>query len=163
MLTILLSACATSNNVPLSIQSPPANNPLLRMVIVDTDNFIGKQVRWGGIIVNVSSDNGLSAMEIEYFPLNRYGLPLINLRSAGMFIAQTDQFFDPDLYQQGLLITFSGTIKSEITKTVNRKEYFLPIITITDSHLWPYTISNGKAYPIIDARARNARREATTQ
>jgi outer membrane lipoprotein len=163
MLIILLSACATSNNVPPSIQSPPANNLVLRLVILNTDNFIGQQVRWGGKIINVSSDNGHSTMEIEHFPLNRYGSPLINLRSQGTFIVQSDQFFDPDLYQQGLLITFSGTIKSEITRTVNRKEYFLPIITSNDFHLWPYTISGGKAVPVIDVKSRNMRHNAGRQ
>ncbi|RKZ86829.1 MAG: starvation-inducible protein [Gammaproteobacteria bacterium] len=143
LLIVLLSACS---NLPETISRVPENNHQLRNVVNDVDNFIGQQVRWGGEIIKVSRDNNLSILEIKQFPLNRYGFPLTNVHSQGKFIARSDQLFDQEVYQEGLLITFSGMITSEIKETVKRKDNYLPIITITDSNLWPYRISKGRAY-----------------
>ena len=145
LLIVLLSACS---NLPETISRVPENNLQLRHVKNDTNNFIGQQVRWGGRIINISSDDGQSIMEIKQYPLNRYGFPLTNVSSQGSFISQSEKIFDPDVYQEGLLITFSGTIISEVKKTIKRKDYYLPIITITDSNLWAYRVSKGRAYTI---------------
>jgi outer membrane lipoprotein len=145
LLIVLLSAC---NTLPDAINRVPENNLQLRNVVNNVDNSIGRQIRWGGEIINISHDNGLSTIEIKQFPLTGYGFPLTNISSQGRFIVQSDQIFDPELYQEGLLITFSGTIISEVKKRANNKDYYFPIITITDSKLWPYKVSKGRAYTI---------------
>jgi outer membrane lipoprotein len=147
ILMLFLNACTTSN-VPLSIQNPPTNNLRLAHIVLDnTENFIGQEVRWGGKIIITSNENGLSEIEIEQFPLNRFGFPLTKLGTEGNFIAQSEQLLDPELYQEGLFITFSAIIKSERVKTERRKETYLPVVSIKEAHLWPFKISNGKAYP----------------
>lgn len=151
LLTILLSAC--SSTVPLSIQTPPANNINLNQVENDVDSYIGNLVRWGGRIISVSRDSSYTTIEIKHFPLNTHGFPLQNFPSRGKFIGHSSQIFDPEIYQEGLLITFSGTIDSEIKLTTKREDHYLPVITITEAHLWPHS-SGENAYTYTGAESQ---------
>jgi len=144
-LVLTLSACTS---VTSSISKAPANNYQFRQVVNDVNNFIGREVRWGGKIINVSKDNDHVLIEIKQFPLNRYGFPLTNIPSQGRFIAQAEQIFDTDKLQQGLLITFSGFVVSETSQILKHEKHYLPVISIKDSHLWSYRVIDGKAYTI---------------
>jgi outer membrane lipoprotein len=144
LITILLSACST---LPSTIQAVPEGNLQLRKLVdSETNNYIGEQVRWGGSIVSVSMENGRSILEIKHFPLMRQGFPLSNLYSQGKFIAESNEVFDPDVYLEGLLITFSGTITSERTSNAEARYKYMPHIEIIDARLWPHNSSNGKGY-----------------
>jgi outer membrane lipoprotein len=146
LLTFLLGACA---NTSPTIQAIPEGNLQLRKLVSDeTNNYVGQQVRWGGEIVNVSTENGRSIFEIKHYPLMRHGFPLSNLYSQGKFIAESNEVFDPDVYSEGLLITFSGTILSEMTENdeARYKYKYMPHIDIIDLMLWPYGRKNGESY-----------------
>jgi len=145
LLVLFLSAC--SNNIPRSIQTEPSNDIQLRRVLYENSGyFFGEQVRWGGKIISVNNDGSDLILEIRHYPLNRYGFPMQNHVSQGRFIGRTAPGIETDEYQQGMLITFVGIINAEETKLLYRKEQVLPIIDIEATHLWPYSISNGKAY-----------------
>lgn len=141
-LAILLSGCS---NLSPAIQMLPAGNLQLNQVKVNgVERFMGEQIRWGGRIISVNNENGFSTLEIKHYPLMRNGFPLSNLPSQGKFIVQSHQAFDPDMYLEGLLITFSGSIHSEVMREVKRKDEYLPIIDIVDMKLWPHRKLNGK-------------------
>jgi len=143
-LTILLSGCSTLSP---TIQMPPAGNLQLSEVkLSDVGSFMGEQVRWGGRIIRIYDDNGLSTLEIQHYPLTRYGFPLSNLPSQGQFIAQSNHAFDPEIYLAGLLITFSGEIHSAMALEAEKKDEYLPIIDISDMELWPHKKLDGKGY-----------------
>ena len=144
LLTLLLSACT---NVSPTIQALPEGNLQLRKLVdSETNNYVGQQVRWGGAIVSVSTENGRSIFEIKHHPLMRHGFPLSNLYSQGKFIAESNEVYDPDVYSEGLLITFSGTILSEMTANGEARYKYMPHIEIIESELWPHNRKNGKAY-----------------
>ncbi len=134
---LLLTAC--SNNLPANIKSAPAYDLQYRHVLAEeVDTFIGKQVRWGGKIIKVMKHGNDSLIEIQNYPVNRYGLPLLNLPTRGKFIAKSEQKFDSNVYLKGLLVTFSGTLEPETTRVERRKIRFLPVVRVTDVHLWPH-------------------------
>ena len=135
ILIVFLTACST---LPEAINTAPADDLQLWQVLKGDNDFIGQQVRWGGKIVSVRQENNFSIIEVQHYPLNNYGFPLTLQASQGYFIAQTGEDFDPDIYQQGLFITFAGTINSGETKTINREEHYLPIVNISETRLWPY-------------------------
>jgi len=144
LITVFLSACST---LPSTIQALPEGNLQLRKLVdSDTNNYVGKQVRWGGSIISVSMENGRSILEIKHYPLMRNGFPLSNLYSQGKFIAESNEVFDPEVYLEGLLITFSGTITSEITPNAEARYKYMPHIDILDARLWPHNKSNDNAY-----------------
>jgi outer membrane lipoprotein len=149
LITILLSACST---LPSTIQAVPEGNLQLSTVNeAEINQYVGEHVRWGGSIVNVENENGRSILEIQHYPLARYGFPLTkNLPTQGRFIAQSNEILDQEIYLEGLLITISGTVTSEISQYVvgNRREddRDAPHMDIIDIKLWPYNNEGGKAY-----------------
>lgn len=148
---VFLSACST---LPVDIQKTAAENIRLYQVINSVSAFHGKPVRWGGRIVSVSTDGAKSILEIEYLPVNRYGFPLTTHPVQGVFLSESDDFLDPEIYQQGLLVTLSGTITSQVIKTSKKIESEMPIITISHIHLWPYGKAAGKAYTHMGVESR---------
>jgi outer membrane lipoprotein len=149
LIMVLLSACST---LPPTIQAVPEGNLQLSTVNeAEINQYVGEHVRWGGSIVNVKNENGRSLLEIQHYPLTRYGFPLTkNLPTQGRFIAQINEVLDQGIYLEGLLITVSGTVISEISQyVVGREDRDSPHLDITDIKLWPYKNEDGEAYTYI--------------
>jgi starvation-inducible outer membrane lipoprotein len=158
LLMIFLTAC--NSKLPVDIQYAPAEDLQLKQVVNAIPEYKGKFVRWGGEIITVTNDDGYSLLEIKQLSLNSYGFPQLNKPSYGRFIAKSKQVFDPEEYQEGLLITFSGVISAEEKKQIRkRKEVYLPIIEVTTTKLWPYyKSSKGKAYTVTTPQTSRYRR-----
>jgi len=156
LIIFLVTAC--SNNLPTNIKTAPAYDlKYMHVIAEEVDSFIGKQVRWGGKIIKVMKRGDESLIEIQNYPVNRYGLPLLNLPTRGKFIAKSDQYYDPSIYLEGLLVTFSGTLVPETTRVKKRKILFLPVVNVTDIHLWPHKKLNaneGYTYMGMESRFR---------
>jgi len=144
LIVFLLSACT---NASRTIFILPAGNVELRDVLVSQDDSLeGTRVRWGGEILSVKQENGLSVIELKHFPLMRNGFPLSNLPSQGKFIAQSNQEFDANIYLEGLLVTFAATVTTETTPYFDRIDRVMPHINIIDAELWPHNSSHVKPY-----------------
>jgi len=142
---LVLSACSSTSSL---ISKVPDNNHQLSQVSGNVGSFADQTVRWGGEIITISSDNGLTLVEVKQYPLNSYGFPLTNIPSQGKFTVETKQVLDSKEYQKGLLITFHGTITLKTKNTDELTKDSLPLIIADDSHLWPYRVANGMAYTI---------------
>lgn len=147
----LLTACS---GVSSNIQSAPAGNIQLKQVVASVETYKGTPVRWGGKIIKVSNYETHSSLQIVQFPLNRYGRPVAATPSQGRFISQSKNFLDPEIYQEGTMVTFVGTVRDEETIKVDQKTLTLPVIDISDSHLWvdKYSGTNKEYNPKHDAR-----------
>lgn len=144
LLLLMLTACT---NVSPTIFALPEGNVELRGVLVSgDDSLVGTQVRWGGKIISVKQEDGLSIIELRHFPLMRNGFPLSKLPSQGQFIAQSSQMLDPHVYLEGLLVTFAATVTAETTPYFDRIDRVMPHIDIVDIELWPHRVMNGKGY-----------------
>ncbi len=144
LLVLMLSACT---NVSPTIFALPEGNVELRDVLVSTDDsLVGTNVRWGGKIISVKQENGMSIIELKHFPLMRNGFPLSNLYSQGQFVAQTSQTLDPNVYLEGLLVTFAATVTDETTPYFDRIDRVMPHIDIEHVELWPHKVVDGKGY-----------------
>lgn len=156
LIIFLVAGC--SNNLPASIKTAPAYDlKYMHVIAEEVDTFIGKQVRWGGKIIKVMKRDNQSLIEIQNYPVNRYGLPLLNLPTRGKFIAISEQDIDPDIYLEGLLVTFSGTLDTETTRVRKRKIIFLPVISVSEIHLWPHkriNASEGYTYTGMESQFR---------
>jgi len=144
LIVFLLSACT---NASRTIFILPEGNVELRDVLVSQDDSLdGTRVRWGGEILSVKQENGLSVIELKHFPLMRNGFPLSNLPSQGQFIAQSSQLLDSQVYLEGLLVTFAATVTTETTPYFDRIDRVMPHIDIVDAELWPHNSSHVKPY-----------------
>jgi len=131
---ILLTACSSTS--PLIKTAPPEDYQLKR-VVLDVDSFIGKQVRWGGKVIKVNNDDNYSTVHMVQFPLNGYGKPRLRQSSQGRFSSQSREFLDPVIFEEGTLVTFSGTVQATETVTIDKKSLLVPVINITEFHIWP--------------------------
>ncbi|MDX1474548.1 MAG: Slp family lipoprotein [Reinekea sp.] len=141
---LVLAACS---NVPKNIKNPPVNDVQLNQVIVDKQASQGETVRWGGEIIAIENTNDHSMIQVVQFPLNHYGKPQKSRNSQGRFIARSTEFFDPAVYEEGTLITFSGNASGETTtRNVDEKQIIMPIIDVTESYRWQQYDSRSTTY-----------------
>jgi outer membrane lipoprotein len=131
---ILLTACSSTS--PL-IKTAPLEDYQLKHVVLNVDNFVGKSVRWGGKVIKVNNDEKFSTIQMVQFPLNGFGKPLPTKSSQGRFSSQSQKFLDPVIFEEGTLVTFAGTVLSTETIKVDKKSLLVPIINITEFHIWP--------------------------
>ena len=73
---------------------------------------------------------------------NGYGKPRPTQSSQGRFSSQSREFLDPVIFEEGTLVTFFGTVLAAETIKVDKKSLLVPIMNITELHIWPEINSN---------------------
>ncbi len=134
MMVALLVACASKP--PPAISKIPAENPTLAVVRMNIDDYIGAEVRWGGVISKVENKVDRSWIEIVQQRLGSNGRPINDGRSGGRFIASFDKFIDPVVYENGRPLTVVGSIGASVNRPIGEYEYLFPIVAVEDSFLW---------------------------
>lgn len=130
----LLAGCATT--VPEHIARAPAADPSLAEVRADPAAYQGRDVRWGGTIVEVENAADESRLEIIARPLRRGGRPEEADASPGRFIALLDDFIDPAIFAEGRDVTVFGTVAGEREGRIGERAYRYPVIEVRDHVLW---------------------------
>lgn len=113
----------------------------------DLGKFKNAHVRWGGIIVDIANEPNSSLLQILSYPLDSSGSPMTDKPYQGRFVASTAEFLDPAIYTKNIRITVTGTVISGIERTIDKKNLYLPLIAISQFHLWrDYVQSNYYGY-----------------
>ncbi len=113
-LIFVLGACA--NRPPAPISEVPHDNPSLRQVRLDIDAYLGRDVRWGGIINGVENRSDGTWIEIVRYDLRDDGRPREGGKSDGRFIASFGDFVDPVVYEAGRPLTVVGRIEGQTSR-----------------------------------------------
>jgi len=100
------------------------------------DSYAGNIVMWGGRIISVETESGLTDLTVLQMDLNAYGYPGEEGDSRGRFIVQTPEFLDPALYAEGTLITVVGPLKGSETRLIGEMPYLYPVVGITEIKKW---------------------------
>jgi outer membrane lipoprotein len=125
------------SSLPKTIQAPPANDLQLEQVSGQLLSYKNSAVRWGGKIITVNNDEQGSLLQSVQFPLNNIGRPVVSKNSQGRFLVESDLFLDPEVFKKGTLATFSGFIRDQQVRQIDKKQLLLPVIQLQDSYLWP--------------------------
>jgi outer membrane lipoprotein len=144
LLTLLLSACASQ--VPQSIREAPAGMPSLQQVRANASDYLGQQVRWGGIIIETVNREDATWLTLLGRPLYKGGKPKITDDSAGRFIAIVPEFLDPQVYATDRRVTVSGTLLRTETGQVGDYPYTYPVVQSDAWYLWPKETEPPYAY-----------------
>lgn len=132
---LLASGCAS---VPSSVSGENFAVLTPDQVRNNQDQANGASVRWGGIIVEVINNETETWLEILALPLSDSSKPVSDRQnSQGRFIAKTEQFLDPEIYQKGLRITFIGLVSSTLEGKVGERPYVYPVLNVQSHYLWP--------------------------
>jgi outer membrane lipoprotein len=104
-------------------------------VIQNLKEYLGSTVIWGGIISDLR--NGKEGAEITVLeaPLDRRGVPDPRI-TRGTFIARTEEYLDPKVYERGKKITLAGDIIGQETKALDDQKFMYPVVLILELRLW---------------------------
>jgi outer membrane lipoprotein len=99
-------------------------------------DYRGKFITAGGVVAAVYNTNSGGELEILQFPLDGSGRPDPAALSSGRFLALTDSFLDPLLFQPGLMASVVGEIAGEETRELEGVDYRYPLLRIREVHIW---------------------------
>lgn len=97
----------------------------------------GQQVRWGGAIVQALPRGESTCFEMTGLALDSRGEPLDSDRSTGRFLACSPGFFDPAIYDEGRMVTFTGRLQGTAPQRIGEQEYRFPRLEADQVYLWP--------------------------
>lgn len=133
LIFMLLVGCS---NVPVAIKEPPKPDWQLGQVSQQISQHKGEAVRWGGQIIKVENSDTGSLLHIVQFPLNSFGRPNSKQKSQGRFLARSNEFVDPYIYEEGTLVTVAGHLADQQTITIDKKTMTVPIVRISTLYRW---------------------------
>lgn len=100
------------------------------------DNFIGKKVLWGGVIIKTTNTPTETLMKIRQTDLDIDTRPKDLDRSQGRFLVRHGGFLDPAIYAEGREITVFGEITGKENMVLDETRYTYPVIRSEELHLW---------------------------
>jgi len=133
--TLLLGACASQ--VPQNIREAPADNPPLAQVREQAADYQGRQVRWGGRIIETVNEENTTRLTLLERPTNKDGEPRYTDDSAGRFIAIVPEFLDPKVYAPDRRVSVTGTLTRTEAGKVGEYPYNYPVVEAEAWYLWP--------------------------
>ena len=135
LMAVFVSACASQ--IPQNIRQAPADNPSLGQVREQEADYLGREVRWGGTIIETSNRENTTRLIVLGRPMSKAGEPEFTDDSAGRFIASVPEFLDPKVYAPDRHVTVTGTLQSSETGTVGEYPYRYPVVEAKAWYLWP--------------------------
>jgi outer membrane lipoprotein len=142
---LLLSACAS--NIPRMIREAPADNPPVETVRDHIDDYRGREVRWGGKLIETGNREKTTLLTVLSRPLYKDGEPRLDDDSGGRFIAIVPAFLDPKIYAADRLVTVTGTLLRAETHKVGEYPYRYPVVEAKAWYLWPRESVAPYGYP----------------
>jgi len=129
---LLAAGCVTA---PAEIRNAPAGPPV-NVVRQNPDQYVGKQVRWGGVIASIENQATRTELQIVARPLHNSGRPVDTSNSLGRFIVQAPGFLEPTEYEKGRELTVVGSITGGRTQNIDQHPYLFPVVTARSLYLW---------------------------
>lgn len=117
------------------VQNAASKDLAYPVVVQDPKKYDGTTVIWGGMISDVRNVNEGGRMAISEAPLDPRGNPQLET-IRGTFIAATDRYLDPKVYQRGRKVTLAGEISGQQIKVIDAVQYVYPVVKIREMHLW---------------------------
>jgi outer membrane lipoprotein len=146
LIGLMLTGCASQ--VPPAIREAPVNNPSVEAVRANTADFLQRQVRWGGRLIQTENRENATWLIVLASPLlSKDGEPRYGDTSAGRFIAIVPEFLDPQVYAADRKITVTGTLVRSEMRPVGEFPYTYPVVQATSWYLWPEQTEVPYGYP----------------
>ncbi len=105
-------------------------------VINQAETALGKQVLWGGTIIDIQNLETETQIELLAYPLSASKRPLLSQAPLGRFIVKQSGFLEPTTYAQGRWMTTLGTVTALELGKVGNSSYQYPVIRAQQIQLW---------------------------
>ncbi len=133
---LLLSACTSSP----TIDSSGVDRSLTpRSVAGAPQPASGKDVLWGGVIIQTTNMKDSTQIEVLAYPLDSNERPQRDSDPLGRFILDKAGYLEPESYAEGRLISVVGTLTGTRAGRVGETTYNFPVISARQLTLWPRT------------------------
>lgn len=130
LVTALLAGCS-------SIPEPLKGTYPLLPPDQTTARDIGRDVRWGGVILDALPDPDRTCFEVLSRELDRSMRPRNEDLTQGRFIACRDGFLDPEVFAKGREITLTGSVAALDRRKVGEFDYQYPVLAARFITMWP--------------------------
>lgn len=132
---LFVSACSS---VPEKLAYQPESALIdYPQALAEPAVYLGKPVRWSGLIVQTQVQKTDSDIEVVYLPLKANGQPVQQEDSPGRFIIRVHGLLDPELYAKGRSISVVGELTASIEGHIGQQSYRYPVVQAKEHLLWP--------------------------
>jgi outer membrane lipoprotein len=145
LIGVVLTGCASQ--IPQTIREAPADNPSLEAVRASPADYMTRQVRWGGKLIETANRQDATWLTVLGASLSKDGEPQPGEDNAGRFIAIVPQFLDPKVYAADRKVTVTGTLLRTETRLVGEFPYTYPVVQAQSWYLWPKEPEAPYGYP----------------
>ncbi len=101
---------------------------------------------FGGKILETNVSSTLSQLTVLQLELGNNGQPVNFDQSNGRFMVRSNQFLDPEIYQNGMLLTIVGTFKGSKVRAIGGFDYAYPLVEPIEIKLWPKELQTGPRF-----------------
>jgi len=135
LLASLTAGCAASQKL-----TPEPSVELANLTVSQAQNSpltAPQTVRWGGTIIGVTNTaDNKTHVEIVSRPLLKTGRPINDDSSDGRFVAEFDEFLDPQIYTAGRELSVIGTVNDILEGSIGDMSYSFPRLVVSDFRYW---------------------------
>ncbi len=132
---------------PRTIREAPPDNPSLEEVRGNAADYLARQVRWGGKLIETENRENATWLTVLASSLSKDGEPDLSDDSGGRFIAIVPEFLDPTVYAADRKVTVTGTLRRTETRKVGEFPYTYPVVEAQAWYLWPKETQAPYGYP----------------
>jgi outer membrane lipoprotein len=100
------------------------------------DEFIGKKVLWGGVIIETTNTQAGTLIKVRQTDLDFETKPKDLDVSHGRFLVHYNGFLDPAIYAADREITLYGEIVGKQDFPLGETRYSYPVVLSKELHLW---------------------------
>ncbi|WP_339719846.1 Slp family lipoprotein [uncultured Paraglaciecola sp.] len=101
-----------------------------------SENSVGESVRWGGIITELSKQDGVANVTITQYPLLASGQPTYASGSFGRFTAKLNNSLNIDRLEKGSVLTLIGDIEDVHNPYPELKSTQLAQVSVDGFYVW---------------------------
>jgi len=132
--SMIFGGCASTQKQP-NRQASYEKIPFSE-ILRSPEQYRGKVVRLGGVILEVVNKEEGSTLEILEQPLNWRGRPKPGDDSGGRFIAVFGEFLDKEIYRKDRQVSIIGEITGMKTAPMGETTHSYPLLSGREIRLW---------------------------
>lgn len=136
MVALLAAGCASYPHAPAEIRTA-ASAVGFEQVLQEPAAYQGRQVRWGGIILETYPHPEALWVELLEYPLTASGRPETDQPPRGRLYVRLTGAAEPEQYPRGALLTVVGELDEPVSQRIGERDYRYPSIAAGDLYLWP--------------------------
>jgi outer membrane lipoprotein len=130
---LLIAGCATKPR----FETTAINTDVTpQMALRNFNAAQGREVLWGGVVVNSSNLADATQIEVLAYPLDDRQRPNTDRSPIGRFLAVNPGYLETADFAPGRLITVRGTVEDQMTGKIGEASYTYPVVEMTDNQLW---------------------------